>query len=178
MRGYPYHDIQCKNLISQTAVIQRVFRLMCVLPFRSLFFFFSTHNARVSHFYALALDQRLNRLNYRHSFFIEETESWGIGLQRFCHPPRSVWWSRGQGWKPGIFSPVLATLQWHLDHLEKVKVTRADRAVKYLRCAVENVERQTSESWDVAHGRMGWCIHHYSQFSLPSPKGQELLGPC
>ena len=77
MRRFPYHDIQCKNLISQTAVMQRVFRLTYIhLTFSvRLFFSFSTHNARVSHFYALALDQRINRLNYRHSFSIEETAS-------------------------------------------------------------------------------------------------------
>lgn len=54
-----------------------------------------------------------------------------------CDEP-VIHFGRPGGVPAAIFSPALATLQWRLDHLEKVKVSRPDveRAAKYLQCAV------------------------------------------
>ena len=150
-----------------------------------LFFSFSTHNARVSHFYALALDQHINSLNYRHSLCIEETASWGIGFQRSCHPPRS---SRGldPGLKitAGIFSPVLATVtspcistiskksrllvQTVLSNTSGARL-RMPRGKDIVYHTVYDAIGEKGD-WDVAHGWMGSClmVHTSLQSSFSS----------
>ena len=123
----------------------------------------------VCHSCTLALDQRLNRLNYLHSFSIgdgplPQTASWGIGLQRLrvgaCHSPRSVWWSR---------RPICQVPQALVRGLE----CREGKDMAYDAATERRVTGMLlMGEWDHAW----WCLHQCSQVSLPNLKVKNSLG--
>jgi len=91
----------------------------------------------------------------------------------------SIHLGRPGGVPVAIFNPALASLQWCLDNLEEVQVTRSEveRAAKYLRCAVAFYEDEAhhqnaiKELVDEAIGEKGEWSHTLSWADNIKPDG-------
>ena len=94
-------------------------------------------SARLSHSYALALDESLNRLAPTPSPS-DIVDSFSRQAELLGGDKASIHLGRPGGAPASIFNPALATLQRRLDHLEQVHVSRRDveGAAEYLRYAV------------------------------------------